>query len=232
MPPDDSAAERLSQAILAIRGDPFPGGFDHGPAGEMLETMAPQLGFVARAAIANRWLFEPLLVSRTGATPAGNALLRTTLAPTMLLAGTKPNVLPQEAQAYLNLRLHPRDSVAGALAHLRHSVAGIEGVTVETSGRFSEPSPVSSSSGEAYELLAALAGAHSPPGAPVVPALVLAATDSRFYATIATNVYRFAPAWMPQAELQRIHGTGERLALADLERMIDFYAQLMSTAAR
>jgi carboxypeptidase PM20D1 len=61
---------------------------------------------------------------------------------------------------------------------------------------------------------------------------VLAATDSRFYATIATNVYRFAPAWMPQAELQRIHGTGERLALADLERMIDFYAQLMSTAAR
>ena len=232
MPPSDSATERLSRAILAIRGQPFSGGFDTGPAGLMLQTLAPQLGFLARAVIANRWLFEPLLISGTASTPAGNALLRTTIAPTLLSAGTKPNVIPQEATAFLNLRIHPRDSVDDALEHMRHSVADIEGIEVETYGRFSEPSPISSVDNDAYSLLVAVAGVHAPEGAPVVPALVLAATDSRFYAPIARDVYRFAPVWMPQADLERVHGTGERLSVEDLGRLIGFYAQLIETGAR
>jgi carboxypeptidase PM20D1 len=115
---------------------------------------------------------------------------------------------------------------------MRHSVADIEGIEVETYGRFSEPSPISSVDNDAYSLLVAVAGIHAPEGAPVVPALVLAATDSRFYAPIARDVYRFAPVWMPQADLERVHGTGERLSVEDLGRLIGFYAQLIETGAR
>jgi carboxypeptidase PM20D1 len=232
MPPGETAAERLSKAILAIRSHPFPGHLDEGPVAGMLDALAPRLGFVQRAVIGNRWVFGPFLSSRMGLTPAGNALLRTTIAPTVIDGGTKENVLPQEVHVLINLRLNPRDSVAGALEHLRRSVAGIDGISVDAHGTPVEPSPVSSTTSDSYAMLAAVARAHAPNDAAVAPMLVLGGTDSRFYASVAENIYRFAPAWIRQSEFARIHGTGERLSLENLERMIRFYAQLVDTGTR
>jgi carboxypeptidase PM20D1 len=62
--------------------------------------------------------------------------------------------------------------------------------------------------------------------------LVLGGTDSRYYAPISENVYRFAPEWGLQSEYSRIHGTGERLSLENLGRMVRFFAQLVETGAR
>jgi len=232
MPPPETAAERLSRAILAIRANPFPGHLDDGPIAEMLEALAPHLGFIQRAVISNRWAFGPLLRSRMASTPAGDALLRTTIAPTELSGGTKENILPQEVYALVNLRLNPRDSVETALEHLRRSVAGIEGISLEIHGRPTEPSPVSSTSSDSYALLAAAAKAHAPEGAPVTPMLVLGGTDSRYYASISENVYRFTPEWIPQSEFSRVHGTGERMSLENLGRMVRFFAQLVDTGTR
>jgi carboxypeptidase PM20D1 len=231
MPPRETAAERLSRAILAIRARPFPGHMEDGPIAGMLDAFAPHLGFAQRAVLSNRWAFGPLLGSRIGSTPAGNALLRTTIAPTELGGGTKENVLPQEVHALVNLRLNPRDTVEGALEHLRRSVAGIEGIKIEIHGTPTEPSPVSSTTSDSYALLAAAARAHSPEGAPVAPMLVLGGTDSRYYAPISENVYRFAPEWGLQSEYSRIHGTGERMSLENLGRMTRFFAQLVETGA-
>ena len=232
MPPRETAAERLSRAILAIRAHPFAGYLDKGPIAGMLDAFIPHLGFVQRAVISNRWAFGPLLRSRMGSTPAGNALLRTTIAPTELDGGTKENILPQEVHALVNLRLHPRDSVGSALEHLRRSAAGIDGISLEVHGTPTEPSPVSSTTSDSYALLAAAASAYAPEGAPVAPMLVLGGTDSRYYAQLAENVYRFAPAWIQQSEFSRVHGTGERLSLENLGRMVRFFAQLVDTGAR
>ena len=232
MPPPETAAERLSRAILAIRANPFAGHLDEGPIAEMLDAFVPHLGFVQRAVISNRWAFGPLLRSRMGSTPAGNALLRTTIAPTELGGGTKENILPQEVHALINLRLNPRDSVETALEHLRRSVAGIDGISIEVHGTPTEPSPVSSTTSDSYALLAAVASAYAPEGAAVAPMLVLGGTDSRYYAALAENVYRFAPAWGLQSEFIRIHGTGERLSVENLGRMVRFFAQLVDTGAR
>jgi carboxypeptidase PM20D1 len=232
MPPRETAAERLSRAILAIRAKPFSGHLDEGPIAEMLDAFVPHLGFAQRAEVSNRWAFGPLLRSRMGSTPLGNALLRTTIAPTEVGGGTKENILPQEVHALVNLRLNPRDSVATALEHLRKSVAGIDGISIEVHGIPTEPSPVSSTTSDSYALLVAAASAHAPEGAPVAPMLVLGGTDSRYYAALAENVYRFAPDWILQSEFSRVHGTGERLSLENLGRMVRFYAQLVDTGAR
>jgi carboxypeptidase PM20D1 len=232
MPPRETAAERLSRAILAIRAHPFPGHLEEGPIAGMLEALAPHLGFAQRAVISNRWAFGPLLRSRMASTPAGDALLRTTIAPTELSGGTKENILPQEVYALVNLRLNPQDSIEGALEQLRRSVSGIDAISIEIHGTPTEPSPVSSTTSDSYALLAAAARAHAPEGAPVAPMLVLGGTDSRYYASIAENVYRFAPEWGPQSEFVRIHGTGERLSLENLGRMVRFFAQLVDTGAR
>lgn len=232
MPQAETAADRLARAVTAIRDNPFEGGLDDGPAAMMLEALAPRMPFVQRLAIANRWLLGGAVEEQVGALPSGNAVLRTTIAPTIFSGGTKENVLPQEMYAIVNLRLHPRDSVETALAHLRRSVEGIEGVTVELEGATSEPSMISSTESDSYALIASAARAHAPEGAPVAPMLVLAATDSRHFAAVAENTYRFMPVWEASTELGRIHGTGERMSIENLHRLVRFYGQLIATGAR
>jgi carboxypeptidase PM20D1 len=231
LPQDDTALDRLSRAILAIRARPFAGGAADGPAAELLRAVYPALGLLERVAIANQWALGGVLNDQLSATPAGAALARTTIAPTIIAGGTKENVLPQEAHAIINLRLHPRDTPESALEHLRASVAGIEGVTIEPEGRPNPASPVSAIDGEAFRLIAAAAAASSPDEAVVAPMLVLGATDSRHFAAVAENTYRFFPMWSRQEDLSRIHGTGERLSIDNLQRMIAFYAQLIAAGA-
>ena len=68
------------------------------------------------------------------ATPATDAtMLRTTTAPTMFNAGVKVNALPQQAEAVINFRIRPGDSVEGVLAHVRVTLA------TRTTGHRSRP---------------------------------------------------------------------------------------------
>jgi carboxypeptidase PM20D1 len=69
------------------------------------------------------------------------------------------------------------------------------------------------------------------PDAPVAPGLVLGGTDSRHYAGVAENVYRFQPLLFTAEDLERPHGVNERLSVANLERMIRFYVGLMEAGA-
>ncbi len=57
-----------------------------------------------------------LLVVVVARNPTTAALVRTTAATTILQAGTKEDVIPQTAQATVNLRLLPGETVEAALA--------------------------------------------------------------------------------------------------------------------
>ena len=75
--------------------------------------------FVYKIAFANRWLFGGVIDSYLSRVPATNAMLRTTTAPTMLSASVKSNVLPIEAIALVNFRIHPQNSVEDVFDHVR-----------------------------------------------------------------------------------------------------------------
>jgi carboxypeptidase PM20D1 len=93
-----------------------------------------------------------------------------------------------------------------------------------------EPSAVSSTDSEGWKVISALAADVT--GAPVAPGLVTAGTDSRFLAEVAQDTYRFQPITLSMAETAMIHGVDERMTLTNLERMVQFYARLIATAAR
>jgi carboxypeptidase PM20D1 len=57
--------------------------------------------------------------------------------------------------------------------------------------------------------------------------LSVGATDARYYTVISRNVYRFAPIHLRPEDLGRIHGTNERIAIADYAGMIRFYVELL-----
>jgi hypothetical protein len=66
------------------------------------------------------------------------------------------------------------------------------------------------------------------PDAVVAPGLMIAATDSRHFSLVSDAVFRFSPFRLKGEDLARIHGTNERLALANYGEMISFYHQLLS----
>ena len=86
-------------------------------------------------------------------TPATNAMLRTTIAPTMLEGSIKENVLPARARAVVNLRLLPGMSSDEAIRRVVAIVDDARVNIVATGTSLSEPSPVSSTNSEAFKKL-------------------------------------------------------------------------------
>ncbi len=226
-PKDGGGVVALSRAVTAIAANGFPMAFT-GPGADMLRTLAPTAAFPVRMAVANAWLFRPLMIKQIGATPAGAALLHTTIAPTMLKGSPKENVLPQDATAWINYRIAPGDSSATVMARAKAAVSPLP-VALSWAARPEEPSPVSSTGSDGWKVLAAVVGKVS--GAPVAPSLVTAGTDSRYLQPVAADVYRFQPMEFSLRDTGMIHGTNEHLTLKNLEQSVQFYARLIATAA-
>lgn len=226
-PPDGGGVVTLAKAVSAIAANGFPMDF-RGPGAAMLQQVAPRASFPVRLAVANPWLFKPLLIRQVGATASGAALLHTTIAPTMLRGSPKENVLPQDATAWINYRIAPGDTSAAVMDRARRATGGLP-VTLTWAGQPIEPSPVSSSASAGWKTIAAVAGKVT--GAAVAPSLVTAGTDSRYLQTVAQDVYRFEPVVLSLRDVEMIHGTNEHLTLDNLRQAIEFYQRLIATAA-
>jgi carboxypeptidase PM20D1 len=226
MPPaqDETAVGRLMRAIKRTGDAPFASGID-GPTRAMLEAFAPASSFGRKMVFANLWLFEPLVVRLMNAEPGSAAQLHTTIAPTMLKAGVKENVLPPEAEGVINFRIHPRDTMASVTAHVTEAVDDRQ-VSITALPGAREASAVSNMKGAAYGLLTKTIAA-SFPDALIAPNLTVAGTDSRHYLPLTRNVFRFIPLRVTKEELAGFHNTNERVRTKSLGEAIGFYRALM-----
>ncbi len=225
-PPSQTAVGILGAAVGRLEADQMPAQLK-GVAQQMLDAVGPEMNFLPRIALANLWLTRPLVVRQLAATPATNALLRTTTAATVFEGGVKDNVLPTKARAVLNFRILPGDTVAGVVEHVRRTVNDSR-VKIEAlkGTAMSEPSSISATDAAGYRLIERTIRELFPATA-VAPALTIGATDARHYARLCPNVYRFAPARIRAEDLERIHGTNERLSVENFAQFIKFYRQLI-----
>lgn len=225
MPPRQTAAGQLARAVARVQDQPMPARLAP-PTTDMLERLSPAMPLVQRVAIANRWLFEPLLVHLLGQSAVGDALLRTTTAPTMLRGGIKDNVLPSEAWAVINFRLLPGDRIETVERHLRAVIAD-PGIEIAREGHEgNEASDVSSTDTRGFRIIARSVN-EVLPEAIVSSGLVVGTTDLRHYAGRYVDRYNFLPTPLAAEDLVRIHGSNERIAVADYARMVSFAVRLI-----
>ena len=227
MPPRESAIGRLATAIGRVEASPLPAHLE-GVAGDLFDALAPMLPAGQRFAIGQRWLLGPFLVSALSDDPATNAMIRTTTAVTIVRGGVKANVLPSEATATVNFRIHPGDTFPEVVEFVREAVDDPE-IEIEVV-RASNASPVSSSSSEAFAALSETIGEVFG-GLPVVPALVVGGTDSKHYGRIADDAYRFAPIQIGLSDRTRVHGVDERIAIDVYREAPAFYQALIRRVA-
>ena len=231
MPPatGNSAIGMLSAALTRLDNKPLPGGIQ-GAAAEMFAAVAPELPFGQRLAMSNLWLLKPLVEGMLGKSAATNAMMRTTTALTVLNAGNKENVLPGRAEAVVNFRILPGDTIESVTAYVKQVVAD-ERVEVSVLGTGFNPSSVSSPRAEGYQLIERTVREVFP-DAMVAPGLMLAASDARHFQSVADQHYRFMPIRFKSADLQRVHGTDERIAIDQLADMVRFYHRLLTQATQ
>ncbi len=228
MPPAHSAIGSMSAALARLEANPMPGGIQ-GVAGQMFGTLAPEMSGINRVMLSNLWLTAPLVEGQLQKSPSSNAMLRTTTALTIVRAGNKDNVLPGRAEAAVNFRVLPGDTIDSVEAHLRKQLGNDE-IKIKRYPGNSEASPVSPTDSAGYRTIERSVR-QSFPDAIVAPGLMTAATDSRHFSIVSDAVFRFSPFRMKNEDLARFHGTNERLAISNYGEMIGFYQQLLRNAS-
>eukprot|EP00439_Symbiodinium_sp_Y106_P088296 s1_g832.t1 len=224
MPPGVTAIGRLATAIDRLEKTPFSGGIE-GPVADMMDAIAPATPFGLRFALANRWLTGSLVESQLRSNPTMAAAMATTIAPTLINAGVKENVLPHSASAKVNFRIHPRDTVESIVAHVTAAIDD-ENVKVSVFNPGREASAVSSTSSEGYEILSQTIR-DTFDGAIVAPNLVVGGTDARQFELVSDHVYRFIPIVLGRNDTSRFHGTNERITVENMGKAVQFYVRLI-----
>ncbi len=195
-----------------------------GPVKDFIGYIGPEMPFYAKAIFANRWLFKGLILSIYEGSSSGNATIRTTTATTIIHAGIKDNVIPAKAEAIVNFRIIPGETSADVMEHL-HKVISDERVSIMVI-QVDEPSPVSQVDVEGFGIISSTIKQIFPEVI-VSPMLVIGTTDSRHYAEVSRNIYRFSPIIVTSEDMARIHGLNERIGIDDFLRGIGFYYQLI-----
>jgi carboxypeptidase PM20D1 len=225
--PGKSSIGMMSEALRKLDEHQMPARLE-GVARDSLETLAPEMGGAQRTVLSNLWLFKPLAESQLQKSVSTNSMMRTTTALTVVQAGNKDNVIPQEASAVVNFRILPGDTHDDVIRHV-HDVVGPDIEVGELAGA-TEPTPVSSVHAPQFQLLERTLRSLFP-DVIVTPGLYIAGSDSHQFAGISDNIYRFSPVRVKPEDVPRIHGTNERLATANLAELVRFYHQLIRNAS-
>lgn len=217
IPIPDNAVVKLARAVAAaaahkepVTVTPTSSQFFSGLAGFWKEARV-------RDAMADITSGEPSRVA-AGArvietNPPFDAMIRNGIAPTMLSAGVRANVIPADASATLNVRVLPGEKLEDLIDRLRAAIDDDSvTVTVESRGDEAPASPGDTAMYRAIsEAVAALA-----PGVPVVPFLSTGATDSAPLRRAGVKAYGLLPFPLTEADEGRMHGHDERVAVASL----------------
>ncbi len=196
-----------------------------GEVAVMFETLAPYASFPLKLVFSNLWLFRPVLLQVLPLISAqAGAMIRTTIAFTMLSGSNACNVIPQEASVCANMRFIPHQGMDESLAIIR-TLAEKHGLETEvlTASDYTEPVDIR---GEAFRTVQRVIG-ETFPGCAGSPYVLTGATDSRFYQKICENVVRFAPVIYGPEQMKGMHGLNENIEYSCLPGAVDFYKNLI-----
>ncbi|MCI5080130.1 MAG: M20 family peptidase [Saprospiraceae bacterium] len=231
MPPKETAVGILSKAINKLQENPFPARMNP-PLQGLLRYTGPEMNFFNQIIFSNLWLTEGLILRQLSQSPATNAVIRTTTAPTMIRAGIRDNVLPTQATAKVNFRILPGDDIESVQAYVR-KVINDERIIVQVSdlAQAQNPAPVSGTDSFGFEVLQTTIQQVFP-DVVVAPGLVISYTDSRHFVALSKHIYRFAPLQIYKEELKGFHGIDERLRVTNYLQMIHFYHRLIQNSCK
>lgn len=160
--------------------------------------------------------------------PLYNPSLRTTCVATMLEAGHATNALPQRARAVVNCRILPGEPVEQVQATLERVMANDKiRITPDGAAVLSPPPPLTREILDPVEAITA----RMWPGVPVIPTMLVGATDGRFLNNAGIPTYGISGMFR-DPDGGGVHGLNERLRVRSLYEGHAFLHDLVKALAR
>ena len=220
-PSPDNAIVRLAQAVARLGAWRTPMRLD-----ETTRAYFARLAAISSPEDADRYrrLLDPSQATEVDRyleryELAHYALLHTTLAPTILKAGFARNVIPAEAEAYLDIRALPGEDVPRLYEEMRAAIAGldVEIVTHKPDRPATPPSRIDTA------LYRALEHAQEKlfPGAVTLPSMLTGATDLAQLRARGVQSYGIGPV-VEAGDRGEAHGDDERIREASLFKLVEF----------
>jgi acetylornithine deacetylase/succinyl-diaminopimelate desuccinylase-like protein len=171
---------------------------------------------------------NPEAVKGLAATPAYNALMRTTCVATRLDGGHADNALPQTARANINCRILPGHSSAEVQHTLVRVLADDQITVTETEPAVAAPaSPLDPELMQAVEQVTAAMW----PGVPAVPTMSAGASDSRYFRNAGMRAYGVSGLFVDMDDI-RAHGKDERLGVRQFYEGQEFLDRLVRALSK
>lgn len=230
LPEPDNAIYRLSEGLVRLSKAPFPVQVTDttkayfaqlastltGPVHDDMLTVAqgPGPGFDAAA-------------ERLSVTPLYGSQLRTTCVATLISGGQAENALPDQAQATIQCRLFPGDTVEGA----RAALAARMGDPKITLAVVDPPAPNPPSPLDPAVMKAVRAASESMwPGVPLFPMMSVGADDSIYTRAAGMPSYGVGGTFTEIGD-NRAHARDERVGVTAFYENVEFTYRLMKALA-
>ncbi|RFA21218.1 M20/M25/M40 family metallo-hydrolase [Subtercola boreus] len=213
----ENAVTRLAGAVARIGSQEWPVKLTQ-TTRQLLDRVAGILGRDPKQVSA-----EELAIATGTASRFISATLRATTNPTMLDAGYKVNVIPDFAEARMDVRVLPGDEVE-VMARIRE----LAGPHVEVTVMHQDIGLETSFDGPLVDQMISSLNRFDP-GAEVLPYLLSAGTDNKALSMLGIKGYGFAPLKLP-ADLDfpaLFHGVDERVPLDALVFGTDVLTDLL-----
>ena len=232
MPVADNAIYHLAGALERLSQFGFPLKTNEVTAAYFRQMARIETGNTGTGAIAGDLAkaaegSEEAMRRVAAASPTWNATLRTTCVATQLEGGHAVNALPQLAAATVNCRVLSEDSVEYVRDTLR-KVVGDDQVSISILG---EPKNGPASPLRPDVLSAAKKASEAEwPGVPVVPIMVMGATDGKFLRLAGIPTYGIQGFFFDRDDI-RFHGKDERLGVREFYEGQTFLYELVKMLA-
>lgn len=216
MPKKETSIDQLAKAVIKLEENPFPADFNV-TVNSFMDYIGPEMPFSQRLAFANRWLFSPLIKRIYSDKASGDAMIRTTTAPTIFQSGVKENVIPSVATAIINFRTLPGTSTDDVIAHTKKVINDKRiSITVRDGG--DTPDIVADVEDVSFRYLQRTIRSWRN-DVLVTPYLVLGRTDGRYFTALTKQVYRF----IPFNDFKGFHGVNEKVGADEFKQAVLFY---------
>jgi acetylornithine deacetylase/succinyl-diaminopimelate desuccinylase-like protein len=236
MPRPDNAITTLSKAIARLADYETP--IQLTPStrrffATLANTSAPPVSLYFRDLIGTDAAAAARADREISRDPLLHAIMRNTIAPVMLNAGFRSNVIPGSADATINVRIIPGTDPNQIVRDFER-VIGDPAVSVRLSTPSTGPSrvPASSEDTDLYHALEREARAAFG-GAEVTPYLFQAGTDAGAWRNRGVPVYGIYPYPITADQLTRMHGNDENVSVESLRQGTEMiYKTLVDVAAK
>ena len=222
IPGEKTAIDILSTAIAKVNQNPMPTKLTP-PIEAYLKSISPyNENLLEKMYLSNMWLFKSFVINNMTKDPSSNALVRTTLVPTVFNSGVRDNVIPTFATAYINSRILPGQSTKEVYDYVQKIVNDTNIKITYYKNYMTEPSPTTDVNSKYYKRVEK-AVRSVVKDVVVSPMLMVGATDSRNYRAISDGVVNFSPL----TDAKGYHGIDERMQIADFQKCFNFYTLLI-----